>query len=284
MKKDPVENFKERVFEYDDYRDYLKDYLELRREIKSTFTQRYFAQRYGFSSPSFCNFVINGKRNLSDRSLSKLVAALELNATKADYFESLVHFNQTADMLEKDIFFNEMQKLRKRVKSKPLTVKQSDYFSKWYNPVLRELVVHLDWDGSFEKLASNVNPEITAKEAKESIELMLSIGVLLLKDGVYSWKNENIDDSKVPVYAKKKARRDLFLAGVESLESMSPQERHASFATVTTDEKTYNEINALYEEFLDKVTDKVNDSKGDKVFQVNYSMFPVSKKFIRSEK
>ncbi len=128
MKRDPVELFKESLFEYEDYRTFIKDYFTLRKSIKSSFTQRYFANRSGISSPAFFNYVLHGKRNLSAKTLKKVSEALELNRTKAEYFENLVHFNQSDEQSEKMSYFNEMVRLRKRVNYVSVTSKQSNYW------------------------------------------------------------------------------------------------------------------------------------------------------------
>ncbi len=280
MKKDPVEIFKDSLYAYDDYRVFLKDYFALRKKIRATFTQRYFAKHYGFGSHAFCNFVINGKRNLSSKTLVKFINALELDSAKAYYFENLVFFNQTSEVDEKDRYFEEMQRIRKRVNFQSVQSKQSNYYAKWYYPVVRELAVHADWQNRFDVLASLVYPSITEKEAEEAITIMIDIGILVVKDGEYFFKHENLDDSAIPAYIKKRARRDTFKAGLDALEAFSPKERYASFATFTADESTFDEINSLFEDFLNRATDKISDvSKGKKVFQMTYELFPVSKDF-----
>lgn len=178
----------------------------------------------------------------------------------------------------KNTHFDELQRIKKRVNFAPLTTKQSDYYAKWYYPVLRELAVRADWKGDYDVLASLINPTITAKEAKEAVELMVEIKVLIKNGDDYAFESENIEDSAVPIYAKKKARRDTFLTGLDSLERFGPHERYSSYATFAANDEAYEEINKLYEEFLDKITDKVTDVECDKVFQLNYQLFPVSKK------
>lgn len=284
MSKDPVEIFKESIFSYEDYRSFLKDYFVLRKRLRSTYTQRYFAQKHGFSTHAFFSYVINGKRNISLKTLSKFVEALELESTKADYFETLVNFNQTTEVVKKDVYYEELQKIRKRVKFSTLSTKQSDFFAKWYYPVLRELAVRADWEENYAVLAALVNPSITEKEAKDGIELMLDIGVLIKRNGEYHLENENLDDSGIPVFIKKKSRRDIFQTGLESLERLGPSERHCSYATFAANREVYAKINEYYDEFLDKVTGEVTGIESEEVFQLTYQLFPVSRNFKKGNK
>ena len=55
----------EMIFEYDDYRIFLKDFFNAKKQEKPSFSQRYFAKKVGFNAHNFCTLVIEGKRNLS---------------------------------------------------------------------------------------------------------------------------------------------------------------------------------------------------------------------------
>jgi len=65
------------IFEYDNYRAYLRDLYKFYKETKPHFSYRYFPQKAGFRSPNFLQLVIEGKRNLSPESIEKFTNALK---------------------------------------------------------------------------------------------------------------------------------------------------------------------------------------------------------------
>ena len=103
----------DKLFDYDNYRILLKDYFEEQRELKSFFSHRYFAQRAGFGSHSFCAYIMDGKRNLSHTSIPKMVKGLGLKGKKAEYFTTLVNYNQSRNEKDRDVYYKALQRLRK---------------------------------------------------------------------------------------------------------------------------------------------------------------------------
>jgi len=82
------------VFDYTDYRAFLKSYYEDKKSHTQYFSFRYFSKKAGFSSPSWLKFVINGERNLAQDSIERFITALELKERAGEYFRALVNFNR----------------------------------------------------------------------------------------------------------------------------------------------------------------------------------------------
>ena len=287
MRKDKVTKFIDSLYRYENYRDFLKDYFTLQKSLRAQFSQRSFAQRAGLTSHTFCSYVLNGKRNLSAKTIEAFATTIGLDATKSSFFTSLVHFTQCEEQNEKVQYYEEMQRIRKITKFKTITHQQSSFYEKPYNAVIRELAVHAPWNGSFETLAKMVYPSITKTEAKASVEFLVENGLLLEKDGNYSFNQDNLNDDDVPVFFKKKARRQVFERGVELLDNLSPDQRYAAYTTFMADKKTYQKIEQEFIEFRKRVYEHIEQAESkDEVFQMTHEVFPVSrnvKDFIRKE-
>ena len=98
------------IFEYDNYRTYLKDVYEFHKKSNKKYSYRYFARMAGFQSSNFMMLVIDGKRNLALPSIEMFAKALKLNKEDADYFRNLVLFNQAGTFEEKDAYALELLK------------------------------------------------------------------------------------------------------------------------------------------------------------------------------
>ncbi len=204
--------------------------------------------------------------------------ALDLSSTLERFFENLVLFNQSDEQKEKEHYFEEMQKIKKQSKFVPLNRKQSTFYEKNYYAIIRELAVNSNWDGSYEKLASYIVPSITTKEAEDAVEMLVETGILKEKRGKYHYAKENIDDSKVAPFLKKRSRREVFERSVEVLDEMSPDKRFALYSTFITDEETYEEINELFLEFRERANELIMNSKSKKnVYQMTFGNFPASR-------
>ena len=128
------------VFDYLDYRKLLKDLFDWYKKQNSGFSHRYFANKSGLSI-GFLKLVIDGKRNLTKKSLMKIAKGFELNDEEIVYFENLVFMNQSKKVSDKDYYYKNLIKNGDCVKSAKITKDQYKYFSNWYNCVIRELAV-----------------------------------------------------------------------------------------------------------------------------------------------
>ena len=102
------------IFLYSDYREFLRDYYQSQKNAVPKLTFRLFAQKAGFSSPSFQKLVMDGKKNLTMESILKISRALRLNKKAEEYFKVLVFFNQGKTVEDKKHFLKKIDSFRKK--------------------------------------------------------------------------------------------------------------------------------------------------------------------------
>lgn len=276
----PMKSIIDRLFEYDNYRTFLEDYYAFMKKKKANFTLKYFAKKAGLNSASFCMYIIDGRRNLSYRTIPSFIRALELKGKKAEYFENLVLMNQSVTLEDKERYANAINKLRKTTKYYSLKKRQHAYFEEWYYPVIRELAAFANWQGDFTRLGKMVRPAITSDKAKKAVELLLDIGLLVKKeDGTHAQAEVAIDAEGLPQFLIRKARRDFLMKGIEASESISPQERHVSCSTVALSVENFQRASMLMTEFHKELAEMADADQGrpaNIVFQVNLEAFPLS--------
>src|SRR5580704_2060470 len=128
------------IFEYDNYRNYIKDFYSESKAERPAFSFRVFSRLAGFQSPSFLKHVMDGKRNLSDESINKFVKAMKLNKEEGLFFKNLVLFNQSTTVNEKQRYSQEILRSKSYRKMYPLKESQLRCLSEWYSIPIRELV------------------------------------------------------------------------------------------------------------------------------------------------
>src|SRR4051812_38461953 len=90
------------IFEFSDYRKYLKELLEEKKKENRQFSHRAVLQKMGISSTGFLANVLSGRKNLTPDQVGKLSAILKLKAGEARFLECLVLFNQARTLEDKN--------------------------------------------------------------------------------------------------------------------------------------------------------------------------------------
>ena len=278
MRKKKTSPIIEKLYEYDDYRAFLQDFIADQKSNHKGFTLSAFSKKAGFSSHGFLRFILNGERNLSDKSLLKIVTAINLKGNKKEFFCSLVAYNQSVKSADKTLFFDKVKQFRKVIKSNTLNEEFSKFYENWYYPVVKELAVSTLWGGDFRKLGKMLSPSITFFQAKEAIEYLIEMGLIEKSDsGTYSTGKEHVNSHEVPIYAKKGARREVLQMGVEAVDKFSLDERYTAYTTLSLDDEAYNDIQDMYNEMREKIIKRADESSNGDVYEAVLQLFPVSR-------
>ena len=80
------------VFEYLDYRDFLKDHYDHNKKNRF-FSFRYIAAKTGIDASLYAK-ILNKQRHISTAKVAELCDFLKLKRTEKKYFELLVRFNR----------------------------------------------------------------------------------------------------------------------------------------------------------------------------------------------
>src|SRR5882757_975186 len=83
---------------------------------------------------------MEGKRNLSKKTLVKLTAAMSMTKEQAQYFENLVFFNQAHGIDEKTFYYEKLLRAPEKSSFRKLEASQLQIFRRWYNITIREML------------------------------------------------------------------------------------------------------------------------------------------------
>lgn len=275
-----------RIEHYADYRQYLRDFYEDRKRRSPGYSYRVFCRKSGIKSPSLFKEVIQGKRNLTKKTIPAFAKGLGLTDTDASFFAQLVAYNQSSTSEEKQNCLERMRGLRRPVKQKVIPLDQREYFAKWYNPVLRESTCIFDWHEDFSVLARSLDPPISTREAHNGVSLLLRLGMIIKKpDGKYIQADQAITTGpEVVSDGVRMLNRHLSTLGVEAIERFSPSNRDISSMVIGMSSRTFSLIKQEILEFRRRIARIVDDENHpDQVYNVNIQFFPTSKKNVKSE-
>jgi hypothetical protein len=166
------------LFDYQDYRLYLRDFYHLQKQRSATYSYRAFAQRAKLASPNYLKLVIDGARRVTEKNLPQFVRGLKLTAFEAEYFRHLVLFQESQDSETQALSAREMTRLRTRSHRVALELDRSrhEYFKHWHHVAIREMVMLQEFRDDPEWIARRLGFKISPLEAQASLELLLSLG------------------------------------------------------------------------------------------------------------
>ena len=267
------------IFEYLDYREFLKDFQLDRQSRNAAFSIRAFLKRAAIASPSFFKQVVDSERNLTDKTLNAFLSAMHLKSTEAEYFRSLVHFCQARTSDEKQLFYKQLREIGVQAKVRIVGEDHYAFYEFWYIPVLRELVCLQSFGDDYASLAKRLRPAITAQEARQAMRILTELGFITAQAGGKWQQTEPLLHTgfEVQSLAIRGFNRQMVHLAAESLERVPVQERHITGVTMSVSEKTYGLITAEIRAFQDKILRLVeHDPDADRVCQMNVMLFPVS--------
>jgi uncharacterized protein (TIGR02147 family) len=269
------------IFNYTSYRKWLEDYCEAQKNESSSFSFRAFAKTAGFASPNYLQMVIQGKRNLSDDSITSIVNALGFGKKGAYYFKLLVHFAQASDIADKNRLFTEIIRFKNRSVTTKIISDQFDYYNEWYHCVIRELVVGLKLDTiDYTLMAKSVYPAILPKQAKKSVELLLGLELLYVN-------NQGLLEQASPLIATDRETQSVAIRNFhakmlniarEALANVPPEDREISSLTIRVSRAGFDKIKKRIQNFKEELMQIVREDQNvDSVYHADFLLFPVSK-------
>ncbi len=273
--KEPV------IFEYDNYRTYLRDVYQYQKKLTGRFSYRYFALKGGFRSPNFLKLVIEGKRNLSQDSIQRFVQALRLKKDEAEFFRTLVHFNQAKTLDEKNFCAEQLMRFKPFRKGKPLRKDQFDYYSKWYHVPIREMTVLKGFSEDPAWIAKVLRPQIAPLQARKAIELLINLDLLrrdatgrLCQTDSLITTGDEVTSASVGQY-----HREMIRKGEEAIDRFPASRRDISSVTVALSEKGFKEIKQAIQRFRKELLAMADrDEDPEAVYQINVQLFPLTKR------
>ena len=274
-----------KIFEYLDYREFLRYYYQSKKAANPAFSLRAFSDKIGFKAKDFISRVMQGDKNLSTQSIQKIVTGLKFGKREASFFEDLVWFNQAETMDEKNSWFQKMQNELKIVRftegQHQLAFYQYQVYSHWRHLVVRSLIGMYGFHGDFTSLAKSVHPTITIEEAKESVELLEKCNLVKKnEDGSYELVNKDITTGdRTSKIALRGFHQHCLALGAESIDRDPPTMRNISGLTLGISQAGYEKIVERMSAFRKEIAQIANEDKdADKVYQMQLLLFPIGGK------
>lgn len=266
------------IFEYENYRSFLKDYVAYSKNKHPQFSYRYIAQKAGFTSPNFLKLVIDGKRNLSPKSLLQFAKAFKFSNSETEFFESLVHFNQSQEESQKAHWAQKILSCKGLQKIHPLRQAEYAYYANWYYIPLREMILLKNFKEDPQWLAQQFEPELTVQQVQLAIEDLLKIGMIARNDqGQLVQVQKSVSTgNEVSHNFVKQYHKDMIQKGADSIDNTPKTLREVSAVCIPISVASREEIKIKIQQFRKEILAIAeNSDAAEEIYQLNIQWFPL---------
>lgn len=268
------------LFDYLDYRNYLRDYYGAAKKSRAGFSLRTFSKKAGFTSSNYFKLVMDGDRNLTEVSLGKFVKGLDLNKQEQDFFRNLVFYNQARAHEQKNSYYQRLLQSQKFSRLKPIEKNQYEFYSAWYHAVIRELITAAEFDGTVQWLKNRIFPELTESQIEKSIALLESLGFIQKgENGKWTQSTPLVTTgAEADSVTMINYHQNLLELAMKQLTRIPAAERDFSVLTLGIAKERLPAIKKKVQEFRREILKMVStDTNAEEVILVAIQMFPVTR-------
>jgi uncharacterized protein (TIGR02147 family) len=272
------------VFEYTNFRKFLNDYQQARRDVDKNFTASEICRKIGLpNTRSYFRDVVNGK-TVTPYYLEQFIRALGLNHEEAQFFRVLVQLNQADSDDQRELLFEQLIMLNRTPKA-IIDRNAFLFYSSIHHSAIRALLDIDDFRDNYAGLANRVKPPLSPKKVRESIRLMKKLGIIK-RDERGFWKPADKAIATEP-YLKDEMIKRYQLKCIEMAKNAlmkSDNGRSADLQNVSTNmislsPQAYKRIETRMQKFKAEVRSIVHkdDKPAEWVYLLNLQLFPVTK-------
>lgn len=270
------------ILEYMDYRAFLRDFYESRKQKSPVWSYRFMSSRLEVDSGQLVK-ILHGKLHLPQRAMAAAIRLCGLDGREAVYFEELVRFAKAHSESDSALSLERLLALR-GVDSVAISRDQSDYYRSWYHTVVRALLGLAPFRGDWETLGALCTPAISAQQARESVELLERLGVVRRdeQDALRLAERHVTQGESVPRETIRQFQKDTIDLAKQALDTVPREEREISTITMALSEADISLVQGWIRDLRRHVQTLADSTlEPDRIFHLNVQLFPVTKKVRR---
>jgi uncharacterized protein (TIGR02147 family) len=271
------------VFDYTDYRKFLRDYYQAQKTANPAFSYRFFARRAGISSVGLYKDIVEGRLALGRVMITRFAAAINLTKRESEYFENMVFFNEAGCIEEQKRFFERMLALCEP-HDRVVDADRYEYYSRWYYCAVRSVLHLIRWKDDYAALASMLRPAIKPEQARAAVELLERLAFIRRDaDGCFSVIDPTIttgrltNNASVQLMNVVSYQRVMCDMAKEAFERFPTEELDMSTLTIAMSEDTWRRVKEEIASLRNRVKAMAErDSAPNRAYQLSYQMYPLS--------
>lgn len=282
--------------EFVDYRKYLAADYEYQQSITQDRLRPYsysdFSAAANIKSPNYLKLIIEGKRNLSREMCQKFSRALKLSRSQSKEFELLVLYCQEKDPMQRNRCLKQLSDYRsqKLMDAGLIDASTWNQVADWLVWVLYAMVDQEGVDFRPAKLIPLLGGQVNEAQVEQALSRLIAAGDIEVnrETGEARKVAQAMGPKDIPPELVRKVQSELIYLGLESLHRHGPQDREVSGFTASMTAKEFEwtrfELRKLRKQLQKQIAINREQSPGERVYQVNIQLFPLSEKSVGGDK
>jgi len=275
-----------RVFNYMDYRLFLKDMYDYKKSINPQFSENafIFAAGFGKNSRGYLGLILKSKRNLTPKSIIGFSEAMGLNAKEAIFFENLVLFSQSESEKEKINYFERMKVGAQGEEAKIVEVLSSQYrfLNEWHLVALREVVNLSDFNESLDWIERKLKYKVKKDKIREGLEDLVKLGLLTRDQNNRLVQSEPVvifSDNNINFKNASNLHKNFCMMAAEAIETEDYAHRAAQLITLSIPQEKFEDIRKEIQETTKLILNKYANysvNENSQVVQIGMQVLKIS--------
>jgi uncharacterized protein (TIGR02147 family) len=267
------------VFQYLDYRAFLRDWYLAHNTGGRVVSYRSFATRAQLGSPNYLKLVMDGERNLSPAMAERFATALRLEGEAASYFVDLVAFNQASTQSARNKQYARLTSFKGYRKAHRLEIAHAAYHAAWYMPAIREMASSRSFRDDPEWIGAQLTPPIARAEAQRALDTLIELGLLVRT------ASGKLEQSEPVLSTGAEAKgvhivsyhRAMMERAVASIDHAPAHDRDISSITMCVGEDGIRRLKERVQRFRREILElSALEDDPVRVVQINFQVFPLS--------
>ena len=271
------------IYDYANYREFLKDHYEEQKSKKTGFTYARFSIQAGIQSPNYYKLVMDGQKNLTASNLVRFSLALDFADAEKDFFEALVNFNQASNPTERAYFFDRVKRLREQrsgvLSKRVLEEFEFEAMSSWTAHAVMILTNLANFRESPRWISKKLFGLVSESEIVPILAKLEAVGLLQRdKSGRLRQTHKRVKTrAKLQRQSAKTFYEGLFARAAKALHVGTPEEREFGAYMVGLSPKQMPELRQKVREFMNDLNEWALENKDpDQIYAFVFGGFPLS--------
>lgn len=270
------------IYDFVDYRRYLRTVFEVLSRTEAGFSLRGFARLAGSSSPNFYQLIMSGRIHPGHTHLNSLARSLRLDKERRDYLADLVNLARARDPVKRESLMRRVLNEGAREARHVVRLDQFDYYTVWYYSIIRAMLSYRKIPSAGADLASigrELQPPIKSQQVQEALDALMRLGMAKVgSDGFYVQTEavvttgDDVMSAQVSVF-----QRETMKLALAALDGCPADERDISTLTLNISADGYRQIRERVRAFRKELLAIASaDTNDDRIYQVNMQLFPLT--------
>lgn len=264
------------VFNYMDVRQFLQDFYNEQKQSDKKFSYAIWASDLGFSNKTLLRLILQGKRQITAKSCEQFISSLKLDTKEAEYFETLIDFNQAPTAAARQTAGSRLIQIQRKNYIREQVPIDPSVLQDVYGPVLLVAISSAEFALSKEDIAK-IFP-LSMERIESLLDILLKNQLIEEKKGFYTALQSTF---KIADHFGHQALRNFYTHWIrESVNAIDlpPETRRFRSLQLALTPQEFEEVTKTWNEYVTSLLSQVekNTLTDRRVYMMNTALFPVT--------